>query len=272
MQSDTKINPFRSFDRPLVMAHRGDRTVSPENSIVSFKNAVLMEIDVIETDLRLTKDHELVLFHDSHLDQKTDAKGPLINYTLKELQNVDFGYSFTLDEGQTYPCRGKGYRIVTLREAFERFPVKFNLDIKNEEPEAPKILADLIEEYNKHETVMVGSFHHDQIVRFRRRMPDVLTAASPKEVKKFLMLLKTHLTRFWTPSYKAFQVPITYGNRRIITKQFVEIAHSKDVAVHVWVINDRITFDWLTELGIDGIFTDDPWLLFEVLNDRNLLK
>jgi len=114
------------------MAHRGDQTVSPENTIVSLKNAVLLEIDVVETDIRLTKDNELVLFHDETLDRTTDVRGLIIDYTLEELRTVDLGYSFTLDNGKTFPCRGKGYRIVTLREAFERFPtMKFNLDIQN---------------------------------------------------------------------------------------------------------------------------------------------
>jgi glycerophosphoryl diester phosphodiesterase len=51
----------------------------------------------------------------------------------------------------------------------------------------------------------------------------------------------------------------------------VEAAHERNIAVHAWVINDRPTMEWLINLGIDGMFTDDPWLLLEALQEKNLL-
>ena len=110
-----KKNPFLSPLRPLVMAHRGDQTVSPENTLLALKNATMLEIDFIETDIRLTKDNELILFHDGTLDRTSNVSGPLRDFTLEELKDVDLGYRFTLDGGKTFPCRGKKWRVVPLK-------------------------------------------------------------------------------------------------------------------------------------------------------------
>jgi len=254
------------------MAHRGDQTVSPENTLISLKNAALLELDVIETDVRMTKDRELILFHDETLDRTTNVKGRVIEYTLDELQKIDLGYWFTLDGGKTFPARGKKWSVVTLKQAFELFPdILFNLDIKNEEPEASELLAKIIKEYGRERKVMVGSFHHKQIKYFRRLMPEVLTSASPKEVRTFLIALKFHLEKFLNPNYAAFQVPVSYNSTKIVTPRFVKAAHEKNIAVHVWVVNDRLTMEYLIKTGVDGIFTDDVWLLMEVLQDKGLM-
>lgn len=266
-------NPFISPSRPLVMAHRGDQTVSPENSLLALKNASLLEIDFVESDIRLTKDKELILFHDETLDRTTDATGPVDNYTLEELQKVDLGYWFTLNNGKTYPCRGEKWRIVPLRQAFELFPnVSFNLDLKSNDGIAPKLLADLIIEYNRENNVIVASFYHQQIKRFRKLLPNVATAASAREVKNFIYRQKLYLNWLIKPRYRALQVPVQHGNTRIITPAFINAAHDKNIAVHVWTINDRLTMEWLIKQNVDGIFTDDPWLLLEAIQEKNLIE
>ena len=267
-----EFNPFRSPHRPLVMGHRGDQTVSPENTLLALKNAALLELDVIETDIRMTKDNELILFHDETLDRTTNKTGSVKNYTLDELNHVDLGYSFTLDGGKTFPARGQDWKVVPLRQAFDLFPeMKFNLDIKDVDPLAPEILAKIIREYSREDSIMVGSFHHHQIQKFRKILPNVNTSASPQEIRRFLTFTALYLERFITPRYSAFQVPISHQNRTIVTKRFVKTAHAKNLAVHVWVVNDRLTIEYLIQIGVDGIFTDDPWLLLEVLQEKKLI-
>ncbi len=255
------------------MAHRGDQTVSPENSLLALKNASLLEIDYIETDIRMTKDHELILFHDETLDRTTNVSGRIIDYTLDQLlEEVDLGYRFTLDQGKTFPARAKNWRVVTLRQAFQLFPdMKFNLDIKNEDPKAPHLLTELIQEFQREDSILVGSFHHDQITRLRKLLPNVPTAASPKEVKNFLIRHKIRINKFIIPKYFALQVPIHYNGRRVVTRNFVKDAHNRNIAVHVWTINDRPSMEWLINIKIDGIFTDDPWLLLETLQEKELI-
>ncbi len=260
--------------RPLVMAHRGDQATAPENTILAMESAVKVGADVLETDVRMTKDKELVLFHDETLDRTTNGTGKISDYTLDELKQLDFGFNFTPDGGKTYPFRGKGLTVVTVEEAFTRFTnVAFNLDIKDKESIAPKLLADIIRSHHREDAVIVASFHPEQIKRFRNILPTVKTAAHPLEVKRFVMFLSLKIPSFFIRGldYSAFQVPLEYNGRQIVTKRFVRMAHRKNVLVHVWTINDCETMERLIDLGVDGIFTDKPSLLIELLTKRGLM-
>ena len=76
--SDKKSHPFFQGDKPLVMAHRGNSALFPENSMESLKDAVSLNVDVLEVDARMTRDNELVIFHDETVDRVTDGKGMII--------------------------------------------------------------------------------------------------------------------------------------------------------------------------------------------------
>jgi glycerophosphoryl diester phosphodiesterase len=163
-------------------------------------------------------------------------------------------------------------KIPTLQDGFERFPkILFNIDIKNPDPLAVHALASLIQEYQREVSVLIGSFHDDQIRLFRSKMPNVITAACPSEVKRFLFAKRIHLTRLIRPQYNAFQVPLAVQQQpkpakiiEIVTPSFIQQAHSKGVAVMVWTINDPKIMKKLIDWGVDGIFTDDPKTLLEI--------
>lgn len=270
------MSPSLIFDigRPLIMAHRGDSENTPENTMLALETAVSIGVDVLESDVRLTKDDEIVLFHDEDLERTTGVTGTIRSHTLDELLMIDFGCNFTPDNGATFPFRGNGLKIVTLREAFERFPeMIFNLDIKDTVPSAPMELARLISHMKRIDSVMVGSFHNNQLERFRELMPSVHTSAHPGEVKNFVLNTKIGVPRIKAENilYRAFQVPMKSGPLKVVTKKFVRKAHELDLAVHVWTINDETTMIQLLDLGVDGIFTDQPALLREVLEKRGLL-
>ncbi|MHA1481662.1 MAG: glycerophosphodiester phosphodiesterase family protein, partial [Candidatus Thorarchaeota archaeon] len=148
-----------------------------------------------------------------------------------------------------------------------------NLDIKDSFPSAPMELARIISKMNRKDTVIVASFHNYQLERFRELSPEVLTSAHPGEVKRFVLNSKFGLPRIKTQDiqYRAFQVPIKSGPLTVVTKKFVRKAHELDLVVHVWTINDVTTMNYLLDLGVDGIFTDQPVLLREVLEKRGFL-
>ena len=256
------------------MAHRGESENTPENTMLALEAADSIGVDVLESDVRLTKDDKVVLFHDEDLQRTTGRSGTIRDFTLDELRQIDFGYAFTSDDGASFPFRGKGHSIVTLQEAFERFPnIIFNLDIKDTFPSAPMELARVISEMERSSSVIVGSFHDSQLERFRELMPKVSTSAHPGEVKKFVLNTKVGFPRikYEDIQYRAFQVPMKSGPLKVVTKKFVRQAHEHDIAVHVLTINDHPTMNLLLELGIDGIFTDNPRLLRQVLEKRGLI-
>ncbi|MHA1575835.1 MAG: glycerophosphodiester phosphodiesterase [Candidatus Thorarchaeota archaeon] len=269
----------RIFDlgRPLIMGHRGDSSSAPENTILSIEKAIDVGIDFFESDISMTKDDELVLFHDvepDDLQRVTGQTGRIRDWTLDELKELDVGYYFTQDDGQTYPFRDDGHKIITVREVFERFPdLKMNLDLKTSELKAPECLASLIKEFNREQSVIVGSFHDTQISRFRQIMPEVATAACPSEVTKFLFGLKMRTLGLIVRNaqYQVFQVPEKYGRINVIDKRFITASHERGIAVHVWTINDREKMVEMINLGVDGIITDNTALLREVLAEMGFL-
>ncbi|MFX1370044.1 MAG: glycerophosphodiester phosphodiesterase [Promethearchaeota archaeon] len=260
--------------RPLIMAHRGELRRAPENTIPSMKVAVEAGADVLETDVQMTLDGELVLFHDDDLSRVAGRNERIGDLTLDDLRQIDFGHYFTTDEGGSYPFRGKGHSVVTVREALQELPdMRFNLDIKDLNPESPRMMASILKELNRQDSVIIASFHPIQIDRFRQLMPAVPTNAHPGEVRKFVTGLKLRLMPLFVRSaaYRSFAVPIELGGVTVVTPRFVRAAQNRNIAVHVWTINDRPTMEWLIDLGVDGIFTDEPALMRSLLSERGIL-
>ena len=269
------MKPYRLFDidRPLIMAHRGDSANFPENTMVSMESAIRIGVDVLETDVHLTKDGELVLFHDEDIQRTTGEQGTIRDRTLEDLRRIDLGEKFTID-GTTYPFRGKGLRVLTLQEVLRAFPkMRFNIDMKDSVPDVPQILERLLRDEGMDESVVVASFHPVQTERFHGIAPDIAVAANPSQVKRFVIGLKLRVLPLLarkTP-FVAFQVPVKSGSTKVVDRRFIEAAHNRGIAVHVWTINEKEEMESLLDQGADGIFTDRPRLLREVMTDRGLL-
>lgn len=257
--------PFLKGKRPLVMAHRGRSAFTPESSLLAFKEAYDLNVDVLETDIRITKDGIPVIFHDETLDRTTNGKGKISDFNLDELIEFDLGYWHLNKEKDAYPFRNKGLQILPLHIFFEKFPkVKINLDIKDDYKKASSIIFETIKDSGAEHRVLVGSFHNEQILRFREisKHYEIPTSANTKEVLAFV----SNLWIFSKKDYCALQVPLTHSFIKIVTASSIKRAHRKNIAVHPWTINDKEIMLSLLTWKIDGIFTDDPELLIEVLD------
>jgi len=100
---------------------------------------------------------------------------------------------------------------------------------------------------------------------FREQCPEVATSAGEGEIRTFFFLNLFSLTATYSPPAQAFQVPEYSGKLHILTPKFIRNAHRRNVQVHAWTINDAYTMRRLLEIGVDGIITDYPILLLEVL-------
>jgi len=261
--------PYLASDRPLVMAHRGASGLAPENTLVAFQKALDLGADVLELDVHATKDGEIVVIHDETVDRTTDGRGAVKDFTLEELKRLDAGYHFTPDGGVTYPYRGRGITIPTLKEVFAAFPqARINIEIKQSNPPIEGRLGALIEGMGAEDRVLVISFDDEAIARFRKLAPGVATGAAEGEIREFVTYLTLRMVPFYVPKADAFQVPEWYGEYHIVTKAFVDAAHSKNVEVHVWTVNEKEDMRRLLKLGVDGIITDYPDHLIEVMKER----
>jgi len=257
--------PFLKGKRPLVMAHRGRSAFTPESSYLAFKEANDLNVDVLETDIRITKDGIPVIFHDETLDRTTNGKGKILDFNLDELLEFDLGYWHTNKEKNEYPFRDMGLHILPLQTFFEKFPkVKINLDIKDDFKQAPSIIFETIKDSGTEQRILVGSFHNKQILRFREisKHSEIPTSANPREVLSFV----SNLWIFSKKNYCSLQVPLTHSFIKIVTASSIKKAHRSNIAVHPWTVNKKDVMLSLLYWKIDGIFTDDPELLIDVLN------
>jgi len=259
--------PTRAYFRePLNIAHRGASGLAPENTLVAFKKALELGADVLELDVHTTKDGEVVVIHDERVDRTTNGTGAVKELTLTSLKRLDAGYYFTLDGGKTYPYRGQGITIPTLKEVFTEFPdYRINIEIKQLDPPIELKVLELIEEAGMVDKVLVVSRYYEVMKRFRALDGDTATGASESELRDFMVCLKLKVVPFYTPKADAFQVPEWHDKYHIVTQAFLKAAHSKNIKVHVWTVNDEDSMRRLLEIGVDGIITDYPDRLNKVL-------
>lgn len=154
--------------KPLLLAHRGLGQTFPmegieadtctasriyvpehdylENTIPSMKAAFEAGADIVELDIKPTKDGQFAVFHDWTLDCRTNMEGSVKDYTMDQLKSIDIGYGYTADQGKTYPFRGKGVGLMpSLDEVLATFPEgEFLIHIKSTDPEEGKLLADYL--------------------------------------------------------------------------------------------------------------------------------
>ena len=259
-------NPFIPSSTPFVIAHQGGERLFPSNTLYAFEQAYKLGVDMFELDVHQTKDGHLVVIHDETVDRTTDGQGKVKEMSLQEIQALDAGYYWT-EDGTNFPYRGQGLQIPTLAELFERYPkVPMIIDLKDEASSDGQALCSLLKQYNKTDHTIIGSFHTAALKRFRNICPDVTTSLNYSEA--FRMVLHSYtflLASLFSPQARAAHVPMRKGKFPIIHAGFLKLAKQKNIAVHVWTVNDPEEMQYLIDLGVDGIMTDRPDLLLELL-------
>jgi glycerophosphoryl diester phosphodiesterase len=257
---------FDEADSVLVIAHRGGRRLWPENTLYAFQQARDLGVDVLEMDLHSTQDGVLVLMHDSTVDRTTNGIGAIQEHTLETLQALDAGYNWTDDDGATYPYRGLGITVPSLAEVFSALPdTRMNIEIKQAQPAIVQPLCDTIRIYNMTERVLVASFDQDTIYAFRSTCPEVATTAGEDEVLMLYALSFVYLGDLYSPSAEAVQVPVIRGSIHVLIPRFIQAAQGRNMDVHVWTVNELDEMRQVLDLGVDGIITDYPDRLLELL-------
>ncbi len=262
--------PFFSDPLPRITGHRGAAGITPENTLASFRRGLDDGATFIELDVHATRGGEIVIIHDETVQRTTDGAGLVRETGLDELKRLDAGFRFTADGGATYPFRGRGIRVPTLREFFTDFSrAKATLEIKELAAPAIETLFDLVEEFGKAQQVLVAAEDDAMMDAARtvirgRGLP-VATGFSLGEIRAFM-------TALWTGSApppeapgQALQIPRRYQGMELVTPASVAAAHGLGVEVHVWTINEVNEMKELLALGVDGIVTDYPARLREVV-------
>ena len=284
---------------PLNFAHRGGVRDFPENTLYAYAEAALAGADVLEMDVYQSKDGELVILHDLTVDRTTDGSGAVADLTLAELRALDAAYWFVQGEGtprgrpeEDYLFRGiatgdkppppgysaEDFRIPTLEEALARFPRELiNLELKPDDGEGnyEAQMAELLQRYGRSTDVIAGSFQGPVTRLFKEFAPCVYSYIPLDQGLEIgLDFLFGSGVMPPVPEHISWQVPPNteqIGDELdldipVVTEEFVEAAHSVDLAVQVWTINTCEEMLQMIDLEVDAIMTDEPLLLERLLS------
>ena len=271
--------------RVIAYAHQGGAWESPSSTLHAIAHALDAGATGIELDVHATADGELVVCHDATVDRTTAGTGTIASFTLEELRQMDFSYWWIAGADVTpgrpaadYPFRGRApadrsFGIATLREVLERFPgVVLNLDIKQTAPVAApyeEALARLLAEFGRRDDVIVASFLDPATDAFRQYAPSVPTSAGTMATAEAWRAVQAGEAMPDIPAV-AYQVPERQGDLVVVDERFVGAAHEAGKAVHVWTVNDTESMERLLGLGVDGIISDLPTMLCDVLSSREV--
>lgn len=253
---------YGAHEKPLVIAHRGGAGLWPENTLFALQKAATLGADLSEIDIHMSRDGVLVAIHDETVDRTTDAKGLVKELTLAELKKLDAGYRWTNDEGRTFPFRGQGIKIPSLNEIFSAFPNEsIMIEVKQNGPPIIATLRALINGHNKAKHVLVSAFNSRTMKVMRKLCPHMATAATQVEMECFSKLSQLFFTRPFSLSAAALEVPY-----KKVTTHLIKAAHKKNIRVDAWTVNETKEMERLFALEVDGILTDFPDRMINLLN------
>lgn len=303
-RDNVENNPFivEKGQLPMIAAHRGGGLCNPENTMLAFREAVkAYNVEIIESDLYLTKDGYLVYNHDDYIDETCNVNGDISldevkelckdeenrhyikDMTLEELRKYNFGYYFKDKNGERIykgetDLASKGLQIATIDQLFEEFyqtnpELLFIVEIKDSGErgfEACRILYETLQKYPAYmDRIVIGTFHDEIEAEMKSKYPNIMRGAPMGTAAKFIVTQMFKVNIFDNGDFACLQIPTDYDvgiTLKLDKETYVRRAHRRNIAVQYWTINDEETMRELIELGCDCIMTDDPLLLKSVLD------
>lgn len=221
--------------------------------MAAFAAAMDLDYRYLETDVHVTSDGVLLAFHDHTLDRVTDRRGRV----------AELPYSYVSQ------ARVQGEPIPLLEDILGTWPeARMNIDAKHDA--AVPALVEAVNRTGAHDRVNLGSFSNRRAHRLRVLTGDRVCTWMGSTAVALLRLHSWGLPAPRRPPAACAQVPVCRGRVPVLDRRFLEAAHGQSLAVHVWTVNERAQMERLLDLGVDGIFSDRPALLKEVLSERGL--
>ncbi len=244
--------PFLDHPRPIAFAHRGGALEGEENTLPAFAHAVALGYSHVELDVHATTDGQVVIHHDDTLQRMTGdprAIGSLDAATLARVRTPG------------------GAAIPPLAALLEEHPALFvNIEVKADAAIDPLIA--LIRRMGVLDRICVGSFNPSRVARLRAALGAGL-CWSPAHLGAGRLVLAGWGLPVGRLAYPVAQVPVSFHGIPVVTRRFVRAAHARGIQVQVWTVDDRAQMERLLDMGVDGLMTDRPSLLRQVLTERN---
>lgn len=242
-----------------IFAHRGASGYYPENTLLSFKKALSFPIDGIELDVHKSKDNELVVIHDEDIKRTFKGKGLIKDYTLDELK--------------AFKCKNTKYedndlcKIPTLEEVLNLIKdsdVTLNIEAKTDliNYHLEEDVLKLIKKYNIEDRVIISSFNHECIKDFQDLNFKLKYGALYSNKEDYLP--EENIVKH----AKKLNVYSIHISKRLVSKEIVDLAHENNLKVFVYTVNRPYTMNKMIKLNVDGVFTDYPDLMKEILDKK----
>jgi glycerophosphoryl diester phosphodiesterase len=239
----------RSYNSPWIIAHRGFKQKYPENTLVAFQAAMDAGVPMIELDVTLSRDRKLIVIHDATLERTTNGHGPVHDYTLEELKQLDAGSWFHPDfAGQRLPELAEVLELVDGR-------VITNIEIKTHayEPHHPpdaieKQVVELVKKKNLQDSILISSFDSNVLQQISlMEAPPQIALISKRPLKKNIVEICKHLKTFsWHP------------DQQIVTPSQVRKLRAAGIRVFPYNVDTPEDCARLRAMKVDGVITDDP--------------
>ena len=240
---------------PTVIAHRGDPSEAPENTVTAAKKATATGANVIEFDAHISKDGHLVVIHDASLERTTNGFGSVPEKTLDELKKLDAGAWFSEEF--------RGEPIPTIEEMVAAIPAPtwINIHLKSHENDSDRAETGVVEAVRAADAVeRTYITHHTRhgLYRLQQKEPKLrlswLSRGGEQDVE--------YVDDAFYMGYRIIQ-----PNVRIVTKEFVDYAHERGMWVNVFWADEEDQMRELAEMGVDGILTNYPARLRKVVGE-----
>ncbi len=236
-----------------IIAHRGVHTAAPENTIPAFEKAMELGLDYIEVDVRTSKDGRLFILHNDTVDARTNGSGTARELLWKDLRD--------LDAGSWFAPKFAGTRLPTFEEVLQLTKGRIGLYLDLKDADTEKVVS-FLRKYGMIKDVVVYA-DEDQLLDFVRLQPNIKIMPDPGTPERTGEILDRFQPRV---------VAYTWNG---ITKECVEKCHAAGAKVFLDVLGEGDNRDGMNRVldwGTDGLQTDRPELLIEVLAERKKKK
>jgi glycerophosphoryl diester phosphodiesterase len=225
--------------KPLIIAHRGDSSRALENSLDAFRLALSIPVDMIEFDIRKSRDNVLYVMHDKVTGRTADG-----NLDIEKALSDDIS-RLRLKNGEALP---------TLSDVLSLVHGKAGLNIEIKSEGAGALIAAHLVGSGYRGQVLLSSFKEQEVIGVRRVMPNVPVAGIfdtfiPAEVG----------------AYKAKGYHFISLNRKTVTRELVDLCHRQNIMMYVWTVDDESDMEKLISWGVDGLYTNKPGLLNSIV-------
>ncbi len=235
-----------------VVAHRGFSGEYPENTVIAFEEALKLEVDMIELDIHLSRDHELIIIHDATVDRTSNGNGSVGNMTLSEIKR--------LDAGSWMDTRFKGVSFLTLEEALIQISRKTRLNVHVKAYNHDRdILTPLVVKQLEASGVLTSGFiaSDETTLRLARQIQPEISICN----------LSTTPYKSYIDRSLAIGCTILQPGNAMVDASFVKNAHAHHLEVNPFYADDKAEMKRLIACGVDGVLTNYPDRLYEVLDE-----